>query len=404
MKKTLRKKFVFFAMSAVTILLVVLIGAINLCSWILLDRQSEHLLHTIADGDGKFLQPDIRDRGPFSPSMDIDTLKSARFFMVRMDKNGTVRDINLDQISSVTEEKAVQYAERITKNCGRIERYRYETRQLGSDRLIFFMDISGQIQTFLMVLTLSSAIALLCWLIMLCLVILLSAKAVRPVLAALEKQKRFITDAGHELKTPLAIIQSNNDASALLLGETKYTQNIRRQTKRLNGLMSGLLTLAKLDEEVCLPRTAVNISELTEQMLLPYEEAVLKKGISLSRSIQPNVILQTHAETFSQMISALLDNALKYTPENGTIRIAVSTSGKQVEIMEENTCNLPNDVNPERLFERFYRQNSARTQEGDESGYGIGLSAARTVAQTFGGTLKAVRTSEGFLRFIARFP
>lgn len=113
-----------------------------------------------------------------------------------------------------------------------------------------------------MVLSLSSTIALLCWLLLLLFVIALSDRVVRPVLAGMEKQKQFITNAGHELKTPLAIIQTNNDAASLLYGETKYARNIRLQTQRLNALMTNLLTLAKLDEETRLPTEPVYVSAL----------------------------------------------------------------------------------------------------------------------------------------------
>ncbi len=150
--------------------------------------------------------------------------------------------------------------------------------------------------------------------------ILFSERAVRPVLAGLEKQKQFITNAGHELKTPLAIIQSNNDASALIHGETKYSKNIRLQTQRLNALMTNLLTLARLDEDRKLPMEKVDISELVGEMLPAYEELAAQKQISLSAKLLPHTFMQINRDIFfSQMISVLLDNAVKYTPEGGSI-------------------------------------------------------------------------------------
>ena len=151
-------------------------------------------------------------------------------------------------------------------------------------------------------------------------VILFSERAVRPVLAGLEKQKQFITNAGHELKTPLAIIQSNNDASALIHGETKYSKNIRLQTQRLNALMTNLLTLARLDEDRKLPMEKVDISELVGEMLPAYEELAAQKQISLSAKLLPHTFMQINRDIFSQMISVLLDNAVKYTPEGGSIQ------------------------------------------------------------------------------------
>lgn len=403
MKQTLRRKFIFFAMSAVTVLLIVLIGALNIFSWFILDRQSDELLHAVSDGDNVFLQKDIPGRGPFFPPMSMDTIKSARFFMVRTDRVGNILEVNVDQISSVTAEQAAQYAGQITGSSGKIAAYKYEVKRLGGESLIFFVDVSSQTQTFAMVLSVSCAIALICWFAVLIFVIPFSRRIVRPILAGIEKQKQFITNAGHELKTPLAIIQSNNDASALINGETKYTNNIRRQTQRLNVLMSNLLTLAKLDEDVKLPMEEMNVSQRIREMLPYYEDALIQKQIDFSVSIPSGVTMHVHAATFMQMISVLLDNAVKYTPNGGTITFAVRTDGKQVEITEENTCVIPDNADPERLFERFYRGDSSRTQDNNASGYGIGLSAARAIAEAFGGTLKAAYTANGTIRFTARF-
>lgn len=403
MKKILRKKFIFFAMSAVTVLLVVFIGAINFFSWCILDKQSDNLLHTIADGNGTFKQTEIFDRGPFQPSMNMDTVKSARFFMVCVDANGDVKDTNLDQISSVTVEQAAQYAKKVSGNSGKIDTFKYESKAFGSDQLIFFMDISEQIQTFVMVFSISGMIALACWLIVLIFVILFSDRVIRPILAGMEKQKQFITNAGHELKTPLTIIQSNNDASALIHGETKYSRNIRQQTQRLNVLMTNLLTLAKLDEEIKLPTEAVDISELIQRMLPSYEDLFLQKEILFSADIQPHLLMQIHSASFLQMMSVLLDNAVKYTPNGGTVQLTVRQTGGHIEIVEENTCDAQDQYDTERLFERFYRGDSARTQDNSISGYGIGLSAARAIAENFGGTLKANYSKNRTIQFIARF-
>lgn len=403
MKKVLRKKFIFFAMSAVTVLLVVLIGAINIFSWVVLDKQSDDVLHTIAQGNGTLMQSEPSDHGPFRRPMDMDTVKSARFFMACVDADGNVKDINLDQISSVTAEQVAQYVKRVSDSNGKIDTFKYESKTLGTDQLIFFLDISEQIQTFLMVFGISGMIALICWLLVLIFVILLSDRVIRPIMAGIEKQKQFITNAGHELKTPLTIIQSNNDASSLIYGETKYSRNIRQQTQRLNVLMTNLLTLARMDEEPKLPTEAVDISELVQGLLPDYDDMLAQKSIGFTANIQPKLFMQVHSDSFVQMISVLLDNAVKYTPDGGSVQLTVCQNGGHIEITEENTCDMPSSYDTEPLFERFYRGDSARTQDNNVSGYGIGLSAARAIAESFGGTLKASYINGKAIRFIARF-
>ncbi len=174
------------------------------------------------------------------------------------------------------------------------------------------------------------------------------------------------------------------------------------QTQRLNLLMTNLLTLAKLDEETKLPTETVNISELIGGMLATYEDSLAQKQIALSTKVQEGVFLQVHRDTFSQMISILLDNAAKYTPAGGEMQFSLAEEGGHVKIVEENTC-APLAADPERLFERFYRGDGARTQSDPSSGYGIGLSAARAIAETFGGTLAAEYPAAGKIRFTARF-
>ena len=203
------------------------------------------------------------------------------------------------------------------------------------------------------------------------------------------------------MKTPLAIIQSNNDTMALIHGENKYNVHIRTQTKRLNMLMSNLLTLAKLDEEIPLQTEAVDISLLTNELLPAYQDIALTHNLSFHVQIEPEVIIRTNKDSFRQLLALLLDNAVKYTPENGTIHLTLKKHGRHIHIVEENTCVPIRKADPERLFERFYRGDSARTQSGDSFGYGIGLSAARAVCENIGGSLKAEYPAGDRIRFTA---
>ena len=403
MMKTLRRKFVVFAMSVVTILLLFFVGAINGFHYMILEGQSDRVLHTLVNANGMFMQMDFNDQTLLAPPPNMDVMKSIRFFMVRTDKDGRVLDVNSDQISSVSAEMAENYAKQVKETSGRIDGYKYLVKPVGSERLIFFMDNSGQWNTFIMMLIVSSVIAFICWLVILLFAILISERIVRPIIAATEKQKQFITNAGHELKTPLAIIQSNNDAMMLLHGENKYNNNIKLQTQRLNMLMTNLLTLAKLDEEAKLPTESVNISELIVGMFPAYKDMAANRQIALLVEIMPDIHIQAHKDTFMQMITVLLDNAVKYTPDGGQILLSLIYEDNHIWLTEENSCEMPQENNPERLFERFYRGDDARTQNSTATGYGIGLSAARAIVETFGGKLTAEYPTLGKIRFTARF-
>ena len=406
MTKTLKRRFIIFTMTAVTCLLLFIVLAINSLNWVMLERQSDTVLETLVDADGAFHKMDFDRPPPFVRPLDMDRMRASRFFIVRSDLSGNIVDVNIDQISAIDQETAKSYALKVLKTdkeTGRVDGYKFAVKQMGPGQLMFFMDTSEQSESFRMVLFASTAIAVLCWVILLIIVILLSGKVIRPVLVGMEKQKQFITNAGHEMKTPLAIIQSNNDTMALIHGENKYNVHIRNQTKRLNVLMSNLLTLAKLDEEIPLPKERVNISEVANELLPVYEEGAQARNIRFHVHIEPDVIMQTNKDSFRQMLTILLDNALKYTLDGGSIYLSLARDGRHIQISEENTCDPSLEPNPERLFERFYRGDAARTQKKDSSGYGIGLSAARAICENFGGRLTAEYSSADSIRFTARF-
>ena len=405
MTKTLKRRFIIFTMTAVTCLLVFIVLAINSLNWMMLERESDTVLETLVDADGAFHKMDFDRPPPVFQPLDMDRMRASRFFIVRSDLGGNIVDVNIDQISAIDHETAKSYALEVLKTddtFGRVHGYKFAVKQLGPNTLTFFMDISEQSENFRMVLFASTAIAVLCWMILLLIVILLSGKVIRPVLVGMEKQKQFITNAGHEMKTPLAIIQSNNDTMALIHGENKYNIHIRNQTKRLNVLMSNLLTLAKLDEEIPLLTETVNISDVASELLPAYTEDAQARNLRFTVQIEPDIVIQTNKDSFRQMLTVLLDNAIKYTPDGGFVRLSLARDGRHIQIIEENTCDPSLEPDPERLFERFYRGDAARTQK-ESSGYGIGLSAARAICENFGGKLTAEYSSADSIRFTARF-
>ena len=404
MTKSLKKRFILFTMTAVTCLLLFIVLAINGLNGMMLERRSDMVLRTLVESDGIFRNMDFNRPPPFSPPIDMDRMQSSRFFIVETGADGTVSDLNMEQISSVDAETARHYAEKVLKSektSGRVEGYQFAVKETEKGRLIFFVDNSQQRESFVTVLVLSCVIAVLCWLVLLGIVIALSGRVLRPVIAGMEKQKQFITNAGHEMKTPLAIIQSNNDAMALICGENKYNVHIRSQTRRLSALMSDLLTLAKLDEGLPMAMEAVNVGELASELLPVYREQAQRRNIAFEAAVG-DITAQTNADSLRQLLTVLLDNAVKYTPEEGRILFGIEKAGKRIRIVEENTCDTAAEPDPEKFFDRFYRGDAARTQREDMTGYGIGLSAARAICENFGGTLTAKYTPDG-IRFTAEF-
>ena len=227
-----------------------------------------------------------------------------------------------------------------------------------------------------------------CWLLMLLLVFLLSKRTIRPIAENMEKQKQFVTNAGHEIKTPLAIIMANTYAMELHNGENKWSRNIRAQTVRLTGLMQNLLTLSKMDEDgVVLPMTEFSFSLLLEEVLDTFYEMAKAKRVSVQVDLQEKLFVKANRESLMQLVSILMDNAVRYTPVNGTISVLLQKKERGVCFQVKNTLDSASDIELDRLFERFYRGNAARTQE--TGGYGIGLSAAKAIVDAHKGKISA---------------
>ena len=407
MMKTLRRKFVFFAMAAVTVLLLVLLVSINLFTWRALDRQSDETLNELADANGiVFRIPSpLGKPNPFL-FPNTEALRSARFFIVIASAADEILSCDTDQVLFISDEEAADYARTALSRAsvsGRIDRYKFRINRTGGIKTLIFLDVSREQYTMRVFMGISVVIALGSWLISLLFVFLASSRFVQPIIAGMEKQKQFITNAGHELKTPLAIIQSNNDAMMLIHGENKYNRNIKEQVVRLGELTSNLLMQARLDEEVELLKEQTNISELVKDVLRSYKDGVEAHGITLNSNIPEGIHMNTNRQAFTQLVNVLMDNAVKYTTDNGEILFSLSQDGHTIILTEENSCDAEENTDPERLFERFYRADDARTQQDQRSGYGIGLSVARSICESLGGSLKADYPQEGRIRFTAKF-
>ena len=165
-------------------------------------------------------------------------------------------------------------------------------------------------------------------------------------------------------------------------------QNIRAQTIRLSELMKNLLTLARTDEDgTSLPMSEFSMDLLVQEALDVHRTPAQAKNLNINTDIQPSTTLKGNRDSIMQLVSVLLDNACKYTPDSGTVSLSLHTEGNNVRLQVKNTCTEPPEKDLDKLFDRFYRGDAARTQS--TGGYGIGLSAARTIAQSHGGTVTA---------------
>lgn len=398
MIKTLQRKFIVTAMTAISVLLILLLGTINILNIYYVGNQVDRKLAMISESEGN---PEnlpgnpgsIPPGRPFGPKNEYDIFMASNFFVVRYDRNGDIVYSDVSRIPSVSEQEAKDLAEEVyIRNdlSGKIDGFEYMVRdsRMGVGKTAVFLDTSGDIYSCIRVLLLSAAIGIACWLLMLLFVILLSGRAILPIAENMEKQKQFVTDAGHEMKTPVAIIQSNTEAMELYNGENRWSRNIKEQTVRLNELMKNLLTLACMDENSAkLIPSDISLSQLLAGHMECFRESLELCGVTLETSIQPMISFRANREHITQLISVLMDNAVKYTNEGGNVFVLLERNDKRIKLQFKNTCQQLPSVPPDKLFDRFYRGDEARTQKN--GGYGIGLSVARSVAEACKGRISA---------------
>ena len=434
MIRTLKKKFIVTAMIAVTVLLVLMLGGVNAVNAWSSYQEGTDLLNLLTriessgnrpdwrdgervpppDASEPFSTGDARDEFPRNPGgkgfmsqpLTEDDWRAAVYFTVRAE-GGAVTDIDVSRISTVSEEEAAAYGRRAIRSGdarGSLEQFRWAKAEARDGKTVYvFLDNAGRRTAVLRVAALSALAGLAGWGLMLLLVLFLTKKALAPIADNMARQRQFVTDAGHELKTPLAIIRANTEAMEMIQGETKWSRNIAAQAVRLSELTNGLLTLARA-EEIPKPEhfAELDFSELVSRTAEMFREPMELQRLQLDVQIAPKLTLRGNEAQLSTLCSVLMDNAVKYGSEDSTILLRVEKSGKCIRLRLENDCERLPDCQPEQLFDRFYRGDAARNQKSGS--FGIGLSAARVIAQQHRGRLWAEYTGEHRVAFLAELP
>ena len=273
-----------------------------------------------------------------------------------------------------------------SKDRGDVGNYRYFVADRGTPYRLVFLRCESEFASIRSLWNTSLLVGLVSLALVLLLVSLLSGTATRPFADNIERQRRFISNASHELKTPLGVIMSDLDMQILEGGETEWLQNAQLQADHLAILIEQLTAYSLLGESkrhvAAIP---VDISALGEDILAAFRPLSLSRNQTMTSDIEPNVSVTGNDDALRTLLSVLMDNAVKYTPEGGSIRLAVRQEKKAV-IELTNTCDDVADIDLDHLFERFYR---APGQRAAQEGHGLGLSIAQEIAALYGGTIRA---------------
>ena len=452
--KRIRNRFIMTSTLTLFCVMLIMGGFIYLFGTITIRNEAQQIMRYIAENDGDLPKPDaIQNNDEESQGSDTDSgdehdnsftetmewsLQSifgvgdffgetpdsyytTRYFAVLFDESETVSLIKTSHIAYIEEEQAEEYA-RIALDrpfhFGNFGRYYYycADRESGGT-IVVYLDRTEQLS--LMRRVLISVLSILGFGTFLSFFImrLLSKGFVRTEMENVEKQKQFITNASHELKTPLAVIKANTEMQEMMDGESEWSQSTLRQVDRMTGLIGNLVQIARAQEMTDGELAPTDIAAAVSETADSFAPVAASDGKKLEKEIPDSLVTKSSDSSMRQLTSLLIDNAIKYCDDGGTIKVELTRSRRGAVLTVSNDYAEGANVDYTRFFERFYRQDEAHTisagtvtgsSEGSsgertgKSGYGIGLSIAESLVKSMMGSID-VSWNKGRILFTCKF-
>ena len=329
----------------------------------------------------------------FYQSMSPETPFELRYFSVKLDTDGNLLDVYTDKIAAVNDVRAAKYAfdlyeEGDFDTSGFVDTYRYMVGSTSDGNLIYvFLDANRELKSYTTFLISSLVITAVGILIVFAVVLLFSDTALRPIIESYEKQKRFITDAGHEMKTPLTIISANAEIIEMENGESQWSTGIKSQVARLTDLTEKLVILSKMEEGAKLIMEEFSLSDAFFDTCQQYNSMAMSKGIAFRLDIPEKLSAIGNENEIRRCISLLLDNAFRYVNERGFVGVTAHSVNGRVEMKFVNSTHGVDKGSLDTWFDRFYRTD--RSRNSATGGSGIGLSVVKAIVIAHGGSVHA---------------
>lgn len=398
MFKKLRFKLLLINMSLLTTVFIAIFGTIFVISSINMNREISGTLYSLIYNGPKvgpgstFITLELDQNGniikqtkSFNTEVDGTVLKNVADTVLNDKDNSGIITISDSSYSYL---KSTNSNIKITK-IAFVDRSNYQ---------IFLYQL---LKSFLLV-------GLLSLIILFIISIYLTNKTIKPIKEAFDKQKQFIADASHELKTPITIIKTNtslvlSNPDDTVKHQAKWINYINSQTDRMSKLIDEMLSLAKLDaQENNITLTSINISKVIESMMLMFDAIIYENNINLQTDIKKDVFVNGDKENLKKLFSILMDNAIKHTNKNGTLSIKLFTDKNKVKIIVKNTGKGIAKENLEKIFDRYYRADNSRLRE--TGGYGLGLAIAKSIVLRHKGKIYAQSILNKDTSFIVELP
>ena len=404
----LRRKFILISMLSIFVAMLFIGGLLNLTNYYVGQREVWWTLDRILAADEEaFTAREADGQRPvtFADVFEL-SYQRANFYLFVYDENGEETEFRagwMGSTSGVAARSVAAEALERKQERGRVGMYCYrraETEDGGMS--LALLDTSSAVYTRMRLLYATAGVAILGMLITFFLVLGFSRRAVQPEIENSRRQDAFITNASHELKTPLAVIRANTEMIELTDGESEWTQSTIRQVDRMDGLIQNLVMITRSrEQENRSKREQTDVSAAVSESVKPYESVVRQQGKTLETSIPDGVTLVTDGSGIRQLTTLLVDNAVKYCDEGGAIRVSLDQNkrGKGALLTVSNSYAAGRDVDTSRFFDRFYREDVSHNI--DKGGYGIGLSIAQSICENGGGSIGA-NWKDGIISFVCQ--
>ncbi|MBQ6041139.1 MAG: HAMP domain-containing histidine kinase [Oscillospiraceae bacterium] len=405
MIKHLRRRFILICTVSFLTVFLIMTAAIFITNLVRQNHRLDILADLISDNGGSFPQPKSAAPISIKPLPDFinnDTPFTTRFYTVTFNTDGSVQNSDISFVSDITAEDAEQSADAVCKKGkerGWYGDFRYKVRESDGLQQVVFVSGKNHRATAKDFMRSTVSVFGIGSLAVLGLIVLLSKFALRPAEESYRKQKQFITDANHELKTPLTLILTNVDIAESEFGQNEWLDDIRTEGERMSRLVNRLVTLSRMDEEKEDDNFAeFDLSAAVGDTVSEFTELAGMCGKTLTAEIEPDIRFRGDEAELRRLTAILLDNAVKYCDEGGEIHASLILK-KHPTLSVTNTCKNVDSIQLDRLFDRFYREDTARTAG---SGFGIGLSIAQSIAERHKGTIQAVKAADGIIGFTVK--
>ena len=403
MFKSLRRKFVTTAVGSVAVVIAILAIALNFINF---NKLEERIDTTLLDASRS--QALIKIFAEDGDDLVITKNSSSAteyngFSVAKVDNNGRIikayRDDSLIEDQDTLQSKVIEALEK-GKTSGFIGSYRFLKVETNVGNLILFLNCQRELDSYESFVKNSVLISIGVILSVLVLIILVSKKVIAPIQETYLKQKQFITGASHELKTPLAIISSNADVLEMMNGDSKWTTNIHNQVDRLTSLVNSLVVFSRMEEKDTVERTSFDLTETLKSRIEDFDELANFQKKYIVTDIDENLNYYGEKDSIIQLMDILLENAIKYAPEDSDILVKLNKNRKYATLKVSNKANVEKgDLS--KVFDRFYRLDESRNSA--IKGYGIGLSMAQLIAEKHKETIQAYAPEDGVFKIEVRF-